>query len=412
MWQKSKNQYHLAQALIANLLYWFPARKLKIIGVTGTDGKTTTASLIYHILQQAGFKTALITSVGAIINDKLSDIGYHVTTPGRFALQSYLRSAKKAQVEYVILEITSHALDQYRALGVPVSVGVLTNISNEHLDYHKTYEKYVLAKVKLLKKSKIVVVNKDDKSFNLLKEHLKNKKVITYGLRKDSVVNPHNFPFNTKLIGRFNVYNALAAISTLKQLNIPDVDIREGILTFKAPTGRQEIVYDKDFLVINDFAHTPNSFQNVLSEIKKLTKNKLIHVFGAAGKRDAYKRAEMGKISSMYSDIIILTAEDPRNELVTDISLQIMSGIKDPGFGIVNYEALKNREVYLDKKNKYIISIPDRKEAIEFAVFLAEKGDVVFLTGKGHEKSMNYGKGEEPWNDNEIALLAIKERKL
>lgn len=411
MWQKTKNQYHLGQALLANIIYMFPSRKLKIIGVTGTDGKTTTASIIHHVLTSTGYKASLITSVGAIINDKASDIGFHVTTPGRFALQSYLKKSREHGVEFVILELTSHALDQYRAFGIPVEIGVLTNVSNEHLDYHKTYEKYVAAKLKLLKKAKIAVINKDDKSYKFVKDPLRNKKVITYGLRKDSHVNPHNFVFKTRLLGKFNIYNCLAAISALQQLSVGDDDIRKGLLSFKPPIGRQEVVYDKEFTLINDFAHTPNSFLSVLPEVKKITKRKLIHVFGAAGKRDKYKRAEMGKISSGYADIIVLTGEDPRNETVDSINQQIISGIASNEFGIVNFESLKKKEVYLDEKNKYIISIPDRREAINFAVSIAKKGDLVLLTGKGHEKSINYGRGEEAWDENAVALEAIKSIK-
>jgi UDP-N-acetylmuramoyl-L-alanyl-D-glutamate--2,6-diaminopimelate ligase len=410
MWQKTKNQYHLGQAILANIMYWFPSRRLRIIGVTGTDGKTTTASLIYHILTNSGYKASLITSVGAIINDNTSDIGYHVTTPGRFALQSYLKRSRKHGVEYVILEITSHALDQYRAFGIPIEVGVLTNVSNEHLDYHKTYEKYVAAKLKLLKKAKVAVVNKDDKSYRLIKDQLKNKKVITYGMKKDSVINPHNFPFETKLLGKFNEYNSLAAISAALELHIPEESIKKALKSFTPPVGRQEIVYDKDFTVINDFAHTPNSFLSILPEVKKVTKNRLIHVFGAAGKRDKYKRKEMGKISSLYSNIIVLTAEDPRNETVEEINEQIMSGISDSKFGIVNHGAYKSGEADISENKKYVISIPDRKEAINFAVSIARKGDVVLLTGKGHEKSINYGKGEESWNESKEALEAVRSR--
>lgn len=410
MWQKTKNQYHLGQAILANIIYMFPSRKLKIIGVTGTDGKTTTASLIYHILSTAGYKTSLITSIGAIINNKTSDIGFHVTTPGRFALQSYLKKSNKLGVEYVVLEITSHALDQHRAFGIPIEVGVLTNVSNEHLDYHKTYEKYVEAKLRLLQKAKIAVVNKDDKSYKFVKSGLKNKKVVTYGLRKDSIINPHNFHFKTKLLGKFNIYNSLAAIAALLQIHVSESDIQKGVASFTPPTGRQEILYNREFIVINDFAHTPNSFLNILPEVKNITRNKLIHVFGAAGKRDKYKRSEMGKISSDYSDIIILTAEDPRDETVESINQQIMSGIVNSDFGIVNYQALDNKEVYLDPKNKYVISIPDRKTAINFAISIAKKGDTVLMTGKGHEKSMNYGNGEEPWEEGRVAMDAINNR--
>ncbi len=407
MWQRVKNHYHLGQAILANLLYWFPSRKLKVIGVTGTDGKTTTSSMIYHILDNAGYKAALISSVGAVINNNASDIGFHVTTPGRFALQSYLKKSKKQGVEYVVIELTSHALDQYRAYGIPVEVGVLTNISNEHLDYHKTYEKYVKAKARLFKISKIVVLNKDDKSYEMVKKYVKNKKVITYGLGKSSDVNPSNFLFKVKLIGKFNMYNSLAAVSALRSIKMSDAQIRKGIESFRLPAGRQEIIYDKEFLVINDFAHTPNSFLSVIPEIKKLSKGKLIHVFGAAAKRDTYKRSEMGKISSESADIIILTAEDSRGESVEEINKEIISGIKNLEFETINLKQFKNTQI--QKNKKYVFSIPNRKEAIKFAIAIAQKGDVVLLTGKGHEKSINYGRGEEPWNESMVALEAIKQ---
>lgn len=415
MWQSAKNHYHLGQAMLANLIYMFPSRKLKIIGVTGTDGKTTTASIIYHILNQTGHKTALITTVGAIIGNHSSDLGYHVTTPGRFILQSYLKRAIKFEVEYVVLEITSHALDQHRAFGIPIEIGVLTNVTNEHLDYHKTYEKYVAAKFKLIKKAKKAVLNKDDGSFNKITsmnsfQRIKNsKKIITYGMTKSSDINVVNFPFKTKLLGEFNIYNCLAAISVAKELQIPDEDIRRALITYSPPKGRQEIVYDQDFTVINDFAHTPNAFVNILPEIAKITKGRLIHVFGAAGKRDKYKRAQMGKISSDYSDVIILTAEDPRDESIDEINSQIVEGVKNPKFEIQNSKQIQNLKI--QKNKKYIFFIPDRKDAIEFAISIAREGDTILLTGKGHEKSMNYGRGEEPWDENKTALEAIENRK-
>ena len=412
-----KNIYHFLQAVLANIIYGFPSRGMTIIGVTGTDGKTTTASLIYQVLVHSGQKAALISSVGAMINDKASDIGFHVTTPGRFAIQSYLKRSKKAGVKYVVLEVTSHALDQHRVAGVHFDIGVITNITKEHLDYHKTFEKYVKAKAKLLKHAKVAILNKDDASYlKLKKNHFKNKekKIITYGFKRDSDVNPHVFPFKTKLIGRFNEYNCLAAIAVLRQLHISDENIRAGIISFKAPAGRQDVVYNKDFMVVNDFAHTPNSFANIVLEAKKLAKNRLIHVFGSAGQRDKYKRPEMGKISSQYADVIILTAEDPRDEATDKISSEILSGISDAKFkisptsprlqGTSSFQENKG----LERGKKYLFQIPDRKEAVEFAIGLAEKGDVVLLTGKGHEKSMNYGKGEEPWNESEVAREAIK----
>lgn len=411
MWQSTKNIYHLFQAIGANIVFGFPSRGMKVIGVTGTDGKTTTANLIYHILVKSGYKASLISTVGAVINDKSSDLGFHITTPGRFALQSYLKKSRKANVHFVVLEITSHGLDQHRAYGIPIEVGVLTNVSNEHLDYHKTYAKYVAAKAKLLKKAKVAVVNKDDKSYFPMMKHLKKKSVITYGFRNDSKVNPHNFRFTSKLIGRFNEYNCLAAAAALQILHIPDEDIKKGIASFKPPTGRQQIVYDKEFTVINDFAHTPNSFAVILPEARKLARNHLIHVFGSAGKRDAYKRPEMGNISSKYADIIILTSEDPRKEPVEKINKDILGGVNDAKFEIF-FDRFKMKDSGFKKDKKYIVVIPDRKEAIEFAIEIAQKGDVVLMTGKGHEKSINYGKSEEPWDETGAATEALQNRKL
>lgn len=413
MWRATKNNYHLFQAILALLLYRFPHRGMTIIGVTGTDGKTTTANLIYHILTAAGEKAAVVSTVGTEINGKKSDLGFHVTTPGRFTIQAYLQRAKKEGVKYVVLESTSHALDQHRVYGIPFSVGVLTNVTREHLDYHKTYQRYVHAKARLLRASKVAIINKDDQSYHQLKkQELKNreKKLVTYGMKNDSDLNPHKFPFKTKLLGKFNLYNCLAAIAVLRELHFSDDVIRKGIASFTPPVGRQEIVYQKEFTVINDFAHTPNSFLSVLPEVKKLTKNRLIHVFGCAAKRDTFKRPEMGKLSSEYADIIIVTSEDPRNEPIEKINSEIIAGIKNSKFEIVDYEGIKNHESRIMNNKKYIITIPDRKEAINFAISLAEKGDIVLMTGKGSEKSMNYGRGEEPWDETGIALSAVRDR--
>jgi len=390
MWQDIKNIYHLFQAIIANIINGFPSRDLIIIGVTGTDGKTTTSSLIYHILNSAGVKVALITSVSAIINGKSYDTGFHVTTPDPFSVQSYLKKAKDAGVKYVILETTSIGLHQLRVFGVKFEIGVLTNITNEHLDYHKNYASLVKAKSMLFKKSKVSIINRDDKSYEFIFPLIKNKKIITYGMKRNSDVNPLNFPFETNLIGEFNIYNTLAAVATTHELGINQKKITKSLLTFKAPIGREEIVYDKEFKIMIDFAHTPGSFEAILPSLKKLNPNRIIHVFGSAGLRDKYKRPLMGKISSLYSDIIILTAEDPRNESPEKISKEIEKGI-DPRF---------------NKKNLYKIS--DRQEAINKAVKLAHKNDLIVITGKAQEASMNYGQGEIPWSEHETVKKALK----
>lgn len=390
MWQDIKNIYHLIKSIIANVIYAFPSRGMTVIGITGTDGKTTTSSMIYHILHSAGLKTALISTVGAIIDGQKYDIGFHVTTPGSFALQSYIRKAKNAGVKYLIIETTSIGLHQNRVFGIPFKIAVLTNITNEHLDYHQNYRKYVKAKARLFQIARTAILNIDDKSFPFITPYIRNIKIITYGTKKNADVNPKSFPFKTGLIGLFNQYNALAAIAVAKELDIEDSVIIKALLSFTPPIGREEIVYEKDFTVIVDFAHTPGAFEVVLPEIKKITKGRLVHVFGSAGQRDKYKRPKMGKISSAYADTIILTAEDPRSENVDEIISEIEKGIASKF------------------NKKQILKIPDRKKAISKGIELAEKGDIVLLTGKGHELSMNYGKGEEPWSEHEIVKEALK----
>ena len=392
MWQRIKNVYHLGIAILANIFYDFPSRKLRVIGVTGTDGKTTTVSLIYHILNSAGLKTSMVTSIGAVISGKKYDIGFHVTTPSSFAIQKFFKKALDTGSKFLVLETTSHALDQYRVFGIEFEIGVLTNVTHEHLDYHKTYENYLKTKVELLKMSKKAIVNRDDESFHQISNFkFLISKLVTYGIKKNADINPENFKFRTDLIGEFNKYNILAAIAACKQLGISDNDIKTGIESFVPPLGREDVVYKKDFTVMIDFAHTPNAFDQILSAIKPSIKGRLIHVFGSAGQRDASKRPLMGKASSKYSDIIILTSEDPRSESVEKICEEIESGIK-------NHES------------RTILKVYDRKKAIEAAIGIAEKGDFVIMTGKSHEKSMNYGHGEVPWDEYGVVRKAISEK--
>ncbi|MCL5746748.1 MAG: UDP-N-acetylmuramoyl-L-alanyl-D-glutamate--2,6-diaminopimelate ligase [Patescibacteria group bacterium] len=416
MWQKIKNLYHLTLAILANIYFGFPSRKFRVVGVTGTDGKTTTVSLIYHILNTAGKNASMISSVGAIIGGKNYDIGFHVTTPSPFALQRFIKKItegiKKKEENYLVLETTSHALDQYRVFGIKFDIGVLTNVTHEHLDYHKTYANYVKAKSKLLLKSKIAIVNRDDESYEMINNKglmIKNKtKLITYGMRKNADVNPFNFPFETKMIGKYNKYNILAAIAVCKKLGLTEKEIQNGIESFSPPTGRSQIVHDDSFKVMIDFAHTPNAFEQILSALRPYVRGRLIHVFGSAGKRDHTKRPEMGKISSKYADIIILTAEDPRSESVDKINRQIESQILNFQFLIFN----QNKNFKFEKNKKYYFKINNRQEAINAAIKIAEKDDLVIITGKAHEKSMNNGHGEEPWDEFEAVKIALKELKL
>ncbi len=380
--QKLKNVYHLFQAIIANLLYGFPSHRLKVIGVTGTDGKTTTTHLIAHILKTAGKKVSFVSSVNALIGGIESDIGFHVTTPSSFALQKLLRRSVDNHDEYFILETTSHAIDQNRIWGIKYEVGVLTNITHEHLDYHKSYNEYLKVKTELLKTVKISLINEDDESYNYLSQELKDRSQ-KYNSKAKSL---DQFPSLTM----FNKYNYSAAYTVCKELGLNEGEILAAMKSFVLPKGRLELVYDEDFKIIIDFAHTPNAFENLLPEINKkyLKKgNRLIHVFGSAGLRDVTKRPLMGLVSSQYADHIILTEEDFRTEKPEEICKQIASGIKNNR----PYEVIVNRE-----------------QAILKAVSMAKKGDVIVLTGKSHEKSLCRGKVEYPWSEHEAIKKAIE----
>ncbi len=371
--QKIKNVYHFFVAIFANIWYGFPSHKLKVIGITGTDGKTTTTHLIYHILKSSGRKVSIVSSVYAIVADKEFDTGFHVTTPNPFHIQKLLKMAVEHKDEYFVLETTSHALDQYRVWGINYEIGVVTNVTNEHLDYHLIYGDYVKTKAKLLLKSRLALINRDDRSFSLLNKIAQNSNVKT-----------QNYNSNLKIIKtipnltKFNEYNYSAAYSVCKALGVKDEIILEAMKSFKLPKGRFEVVYDKEFKVIVDFAHTPNAFENLLQSIK----GDIIHVFGSAGLRDHLKRPLMGEASARYAKTIILTEEDYRSEDPKKICEQIASGIKD----------------------KKYYTIIDRQKAIKKAINLAKKGDIVIITGKGHEKSLCRGNKEYPWSDQ----LAVK----
>ena len=394
MFQRLKNIYHKFVAFLANLFFLFPGRKLVVVGVTGTDGKTTTVSLIYHILKSAEKKVSMLSSISAYIGDKEYETGFHVTTPSPFALQKFLKKAVDQGSEYFVLEVTSHALDQHRIWGIPFKIGVLTNVTNEHLDYHKTYENYVKTKEKLLRVAKIAVVSKDDGSYKLLGEARKTKKDenwITFGLSKNADLNPANFPFESKvLLGDFNKLNALSAAACCRVLGLSDKSIKDAIKTFKMPTGRFDFVYRKDFSVVIDFAHTPNAFEQILSSLRPEVLGRIIHVFGSAGERDRLKRPVMGEISAKFADVLVLTAEDPRSEDPDKIIDEVASGIK--------------------KKDVEVLKITDREKAIKAALEMVRAGDLVLITGKAHEKSMTFGKEDHPWDEYKTVEEALDER--
>ena len=389
-------------AVIANFVYGFPSRKLHVIGVTGTDGKTTTVNMIASILRAAGYKAAHLSTIDSP--------GMHTTTPSSFQVQKFLAAAVKAGNQYAVLETTSHALDQHRTWGIKFESAVLTNISHEHLDYHKDLVNYTAAKARLFKDVKFAVLNADDQSFDFLNEKLKGRQIVTYGLgqeakvwadeisesltntkfvahlpRRQAGVLAEMFPVELNLPGKFNAYNALAAIAVVMNYNVAPEAIQKGLMRVRGIKGRLEIIEsDHPFNVMLDFAHTPNAISQLLRFLRPKISGKIIHVFGSAGERDKAKRPLMGEASDKYADTIVLTREDNRSESVENICNDIAKGIKG-----------KQRE------RGYFV-IPDRREAIRFGLRQAQADDFVIITGKGHEQSLNIDGVETAWDDSEI----------
>ena len=402
MWRKIKNIYHLVEGLITNLIYNFPSRKINVIGVTGTDGKTTTTHLIYHILKENHYPVSMISTVEAEIVNKKYDTGLHVTTPSSFMIQKSLSQAVKNKQKYFVLETTSHALDQNRVFGVKYLIAIITNITHEHLDYHRNFDEYIKTKTKLLNQSNIAVVNNHDPVFQKIKKYIinKNLKIIDYYKNREKI--------KIKSLPRSFLDNYMAAYTVGRLLDIPHQKIIEAMKTFQLPPGRLEVVFNKKFKVIIDFAHTPNAFQTILPFAKeRFLKNdgRLIHVFGCPGLRDRLKRPKMGEISSRYANLIIITEDDYRTENIDIICQQIIAGIDKKKFNFKTPEKIK------DNENHIFTVITNRYQAIKFAIKLAKDNDVILLTGKGHEKSLARGKREYPWDEKKAVFKILKELK-
>lgn len=401
MWQKIKNLYHLLEAIIANVYFGFPSRKLIVIGVTGTDGKTTTTHLIHHILTSAGYKAGMVSSI--------SSSGLHTTTPRAWEIQKMLSDAVSLGITHYVLETTSHAIDQNRVWGVHYTVGVLTNVSHEHMYHHKTLTNYVGLKAKLLINSDYAIANNDDESYETVKSILaKNHKIAhTYSLHETADFMWDN-AISSAIKGEYNRQNILAAYAVCKQLGVDSKKIIEGIKTYTLPKGRFDIVHNDNFLVIIDFAHTPNSIAQVLKTIQATyihDGGKIIHVFGAASQRDDTKRPLMGEASGQYAKTVILTEEDHRHESAQAICESIAMGLKKKDFEFVNPVELSQ------SSNRVYTIITNREEAIKKAISTAQKNDVVMLTGKSHEKSLNRKGKEYPWDEYEAVRSALQAKQ-
>ncbi len=421
---KTKNTRDALYSLGAEF-YGFPARKLKIIGVTGTDGKTTTSTLIHHILNAAGYKTGLVTSINAIIGDKVFQTGFHTTTPDAVSIQKYLAEMVAAGSEYAVIETSSHGLVQCRVEACEYDIGILTNITSEHLDFHKSREEYINAKAHLFellslshKKEnipKISVLNYDDPSFGTFQKFGADQH-FSFGLsnKADFWANdisqeegPLKFTVHTpqeqlkivsRLLGEYNIYNILAAIAVAYSQNISKEKIISAIESLQRIKGRMELIphSQENFNVIIDFAHTANALRQALRAVRSFTKGQIHVVFGSAGLRDVHKRREMGIVAGQLADKIYITAEDPRTESLDAIIKEIAAGCIQEG-----------RKEGID-----FFMLPDREEAIENAILSVQDGDTVITCGKAHETTMGYGTQELPWSEYLVVQNALKKREL
>jgi UDP-N-acetylmuramoyl-L-alanyl-D-glutamate--2,6-diaminopimelate ligase len=415
---------------------------MRVVGVTGTDGKTTTSNLLYHLLGAAGLHPGMISTVGARIGRDELDTGLHVTTPDAPDVQRYLAQMAAAGCQAAVLEATSHGLHQGRVAAVDFDVAVVTNITHEHLDYHGTWEAYLAAKALLLHslresahkpvpgwgesarmiagptgpkdvQPKVAVLNADDASYPHLRA-IPTDWTISYGLDDgaadvravDIVFEPARTTFKAMtpagqarvelpLPGRFNVYNALAALGAGLALGLPLDGLAAALAAMPGVDGRMErIERGQDFVAMVDFAHTPISLQRALEAVRPMTTGRVIAVFGSAGLRDVQKRSLMAETALRLADMTILTAEDPRTESLDLILEQMAEGARQAG-GVEGCNFLR---------------IPDRTAAIAAAVEMARPGDVVIACGKGHEQSMCFGQVEHPWRDQTVLAWALERR--
>ncbi len=411
-----------AMAVMASHLYGYPSRDLKLIGVTGTNGKTTTCHMIEAILAYAGFNTGLMGNIGTKIGETLFETDINTQQPPK--LQSNLRRMVDAGADFAVMEVTSQGLHMGRVLGCEYRTAVFTNLTQDHLDYHGTMDAYLAAKGLLFSglgnafspdpdKRKYAILNADEEASSMLRS-VTAAHVVTYGLGEAALVRAveikltaqgthfrliswaGEIPVKLRMVGTFNLYNALAAITVGLTEGIPLKVIQEGLETLAGVPGRMEVVDEgQDYLVLVDYAHTPDGLDKALCAIKEFAEGRIITVFGCGGDRDRGKRPIMGSIAAQYSDYVIVTSDNPRKEDPLRIMADIEGGLCVP-------EAVQPRVQYE--------LIADRESAINRAIKLAEPGDIVIIAGKGHETYQILHDGTVSFDDREAARDAIKEK--
>lgn len=402
---KLKRPYHLlktglAKGLKARIQYNFPDKKLKIIAITGTDGKTTSSTLLYHVLKASGKKVALVSTVGAYIGEQKIETGFHVTSPSPDQLFAFMKRMLTEGIEYLVLEFTSQGAYQSRLFGIKPLIAGVTNIDQDHFDYHLNYQNYLNAKAIVLKKAKTVVLNEDDQSYYRLRRLFPSSqyKVLEYS-QEIKLTSKLEKAIKERFIESFNQNNARLVSTIALELGLESGQIAQAIGQFEGVEGRMQVIPNqKGLKIVVDFAHTPQGLRSALTALRLMMKKdakknkangRLIAVYGCAGLRDAAKRPMMGEIGVELADLLVFTAEDPRTEDIWSIIRQMKES--------------------LQTGHNKISSIPDRQEAISFAIQkLAKKGDTVAIFGKGPEKSMCYGTTEIPWSDEGAVKKALQ----
>lgn len=394
--------YHYLQSLAAGFKYGFPGKPLRVIGVTGTNGKTTTAFMIWRMLNCAGYKTGLMTTVAWGV-DKLQPELNHMTTVDAFTLNSRIANIKNQGAKFLVLEVTSHALAQFRILGIPIEIAVFTNLTHDHLDYHKTLSNYRAAKGKLFKKAKFSILNADDSATTYYKKLARD--FTTYGIKKgehratDVKLSVSGVQYSldglkivTQIPGEFNVYNSLAAALVGQHIGLTDIQITNGIKSLQNVEGRMNIIDEgQPFTVIVDYAHAPDALEKVFASVKG-HKGKIISVHGGAGRRDPSTRPIRGEILARNSDIVIITEDDSRDEDPEKIAAGFIEGAEKQG-------KILGKDLFKEL---------DRAKAIELAIKKAKKDDLVLILGKGHEKTILRADGPHDFEDIKVASKILK----
>jgi UDP-N-acetylmuramoyl-L-alanyl-D-glutamate--2,6-diaminopimelate ligase len=406
----------MAEAVLLNIINGFPARGLKIIGVTGTNGKTTTSFLIHRMLDEAGYNVGLMTTVAYGVGANIQPQIEHMTTVSVPVLHKRIKQMKRQGAEWLVLETTSHALAQNRVWGVPYSIAVMTNLTHEHLDYHGSFENYREAKRLMFKMAnanrrglRAGVINADDASANQFANAIakpllygvdhgqltaKAVKSTPKGVSYQAEIGSNKYNIHCQIPGNFNVYNSLAAVAVGYILGLEPAQIERGIAALDSVEGRMARINEgQPFEVIVDFAHTPDSFEKLFKDLRPNISGKMIVLFGSAGRRDEAKRPLQGELAGKYCDEVIVTEEDDRDIDGQEIMAQIAAGAEKTG-------KIRDKNLFL---------VHDRRQAIKFAMGRAKaKDDVVLLLGKGHEKSIERAHGEDPWDEVAEAKAAIK----